>query len=147
MKDDRRKNSALTLAIYKRCVNRYRALFFLGAGGAALAVISQGLIPPYIVARIFSKLQFDYAHHHALLLGGYMHYFLAYALSMLAGIIFWRGQSYAIWRLEENVQRDIANDVYDHLQSQSESFHANHFGGALVSQTNKFITAYVRLMD
>ena len=41
----------------------------------------------------------------------------------------------------------MANDIYDHLQSQSQRFHADRFGGALVSQTNKFLSAYERLMD
>ncbi|HSX45712.1 MAG TPA: ABC transporter ATP-binding protein [Candidatus Saccharimonadia bacterium] len=141
------KTSALTLRIYARYVRRYPLLFLAGAAGAALAVITQGLVPPFIVAKIFSKLQIAYAHHQQLDLSDYLPYFLAYLSFMLAGVICWRGQAFAIWRLEENIQRDVANDVYDHLQAQSESFHANHFGGALVSQTNKFIGSYVRLMD
>lgn len=41
----------------------------------------------------------------------------------------------------------MSNDIYDHLQSQSQRFHADRFGGAIVSQTNKFINAYERMMD
>lgn len=139
--------SKLTILAYWQYVKTYPGLFTVGAGGAAMAVIVQGLIPPYIVAKIFGKLQLAYAQHQQLAISYYIPAFAAYAVSMLAGVVFWRGQAFAIWRLEDKILRDLANDIYDHLQSQSERFHADRFGGALVSQTNKFIGSYVRLMD
>jgi ATP-binding cassette subfamily B protein len=137
----------LIIGIYVRYVRRYLPWFLAGSLGAVLAVVAQGLIPPYIVARIFSKLQVAYAHHEQLRLTDYWPYFAAYAAAMLIGVALWRTQSFAVWKLEERIQRDLANEIYDHLQAQSERFHADHFGGALVSQTNKFISAYIRLMD
>ena len=112
-----------------------------------LAVIAQGMIPPYIIARLYSKLQFAYIHHHALEFSTFVPYLVAFALAMMAGVIFWRVQAYAVWQLEIKVRRDMANDVYDHLQLQSQRFHSDRFGGALVSQTNKFVNSYERLMD
>jgi ATP-binding cassette, subfamily B, bacterial len=37
--------------------------------------------------------------------------------------------------------------IFDHLQHMGRRFHANNFGGALVSQTNKLLAAYERTMD
>ena len=136
-----------TLAIYRRYTRRYRFEFLAAAVGAVLAVIAQGMIPPYIVARIFSKLQYAYAHHQALHFSMFSSYFYWFAGAMLVGMLLWRVQTYYVWRFEEAVQRDIANEIYDHLQSQSQRFHADRFGGALVSQTNKFLGSYERLMD
>ncbi len=136
-----------TLQIYWRNTRRYLPEFLIASIGAVLAVIIQGMIPPYIIARIFSKLQFAYSHHQQLHFSMFAGYFTWFAIAMLVGMILWRVQGYYVWKLEENVRRDAANNIYDHLQSQSQSFHANRFGGAMVSQTNKFLGSYERLMD
>lgn len=136
-----------TLQIYRQYTRRYPVDFLVGAVGAVLAVITQNMIPPLIVARTFSKLQFAYAHHQTLHFAMFSSYFIWYAVAMLAGVFFWRLQSYFVWQLEEKVNRDLANELYDHLQAQSQRFHADRFGGALVSQTNKFTSAYERLVD
>ncbi len=136
-----------TLQIYWRYTRRYIVIFLVASIGAALAVVTQAMIPPYIVARIFSKLQFAYAHHQTLHFSMFANYFTWFALSMIIGMVLWRIQGYYVWKLEEQVRRDAANEVYDHLQAQSQRFHADRFGGAIVSQTNKFLGSYERLMD
>jgi ATP-binding cassette subfamily B protein len=136
-----------TIAIYWRYTRRYIWEFIVGAGGAVLAVITQAMIPPFIVAQMFSKLQTAYQHHQSLEFHTFLPYFIAFAISMILGMIMWRIQGYSVWQFEIKIRRDLANDVYDHLQSQSQRFHADRFAGALVSQTNKFINAYERLMD
>jgi len=136
-----------TLRIYRQYTRRYPVDFWVGAIGAVLAVITQNMIPPLIVARLFSKLQIDYAKHQALHFAMFTPYVVWFAVAMVVGAFFWRLQSYFVWQLEIKVRRDLANEVYDHLQAQSQSFHANRFGGALVSQTNKFVNSYERLTD
>lgn len=126
---------------------RYRVGFSLGSGGAALAVIAQEIIPPFIVSKTFAKLQFAYAHHTTLRFAEFVPYFIGFTAAMLIGAILWRIQSYCVWTFEEKVRRDLANDVYAHLQAQSQRFHADRFSGALVSQVNKFLGAFERLMD
>lgn len=139
--------TANTLKIYWRYTWHYRFEFLVGTIGAILAVITQNMIPPLIVARIFSKLETAYAHHQALHLGAFLPYFIWFAVAMLTGVFFWRIQSFYVWKFEINLRHDMANDIYNHIQSQSQRFHVNRFGGALVSQTNKFLSAYERLMD
>ncbi len=136
-----------TLRTYWRYTRRYLPEFLAGSIGSVLAVIAQGMLPPYIVAKIFSKLQKVYAHHEALHFSAFTPYFVWFALSMVAGVALWRLQGLAVWSFEVKVRRDQANEIYNHLQSQSQRFHADRFGGALVSQTNKFINSYERLMD
>lgn len=136
-----------SLRIFWRYSTRYRVSFGLGSGGAALAVIAQEIIPPFIVSKTFAKLQFAYAHHTTLRFTEFVPYFIGFTVAMLFGAILWRIQSYCVWTFEEKVRRDLANDVYAHLQAQSQRFHADRFSGALVSQVNKFLGAFERLMD
>jgi ABC-type bacteriocin/lantibiotic exporter with double-glycine peptidase domain len=63
------------------------------------------------------------------------------------GILMWRAVDYFAWRIEANVNRDIAEEVLDHMLKQSVDFHANNFTGTLVSQTNKLLGGYIRLAD
>lgn len=52
-----------------------------------------------------------------------------------------------IWTLEAKVMRDLATRAYEKLMHESADFHANHFTGSLVSQTNKFVGAFDRLSE
>jgi ATP-binding cassette subfamily B protein len=65
------------------------------------------------------------------------------ALGMLA----WRVAIECIWRLEIAARADLAELVFGHLARQSEQFHLDNFGGALVADSTKFLTAYERLTD
>lgn len=69
------------------------------------------------------------------------------ALIITNGFVMWRIVDVFVWRLEGNVQKDIARDVFRHLSNESADFHANHFSGSLVSQANKLIGSYVRIAD
>ena len=136
-----------TLRLYLRYTFAYKRDFFIGSIGSVLANITQSIIPPLIIAKMFVALQRAYAEHIPLEFKHFKSYIIAYAFTMLMGALFWRIQSYFVWQFEIKIRRDIANDVYGHLQAQSQRFHADHFAGALVSQTNKFIGSYERLMD
>ena len=65
----------------------------------------------------------------------------------LGFLVTWRIVDAFLWRLEAGVQRDMAQRCFGHLIGQSADFHANNFGGSLVSQTNKLMGSYVRIQD
>jgi ATP-binding cassette subfamily B protein len=56
-------------------------------------------------------------------------------------------QDYAVWKLEISVSYDLAKQAFDALSNQSMTFHSNRFGGSLVSQTSKFMSAYNEIID
>ena len=72
---------------------------------------------------------------------------LVIGLSALGGIVIWRINSYFNWSLEGFVTRNIQQEVFDHLMRLGANFHANHFGGSLVSQANKLAGSYIRITD
>ncbi|MET0779797.1 MAG: ABC transporter ATP-binding protein [Candidatus Saccharimonadales bacterium] len=65
----------------------------------------------------------------------------------IGGLVLWRVVIYFNWKLEAYVTRDIERKIFDHLMHLSATFHANRFGGSLVSQTAKFSSAYIRFTD
>lgn len=65
----------------------------------------------------------------------------------LAGQACSKLQDFATWRLEIAVNYDLATMSFDALSNQSMTFHSNRFGGTLVSQTSKFMSAYTQLLE
>ncbi|WP_165062636.1 ABC transporter ATP-binding protein [Adlercreutzia sp. ZJ154] len=56
-------------------------------------------------------------------------------------------QDYVSWKLQIAVNYDLATMAFDALSNQSMSFHSSRFGGTLVSQTSKFMSAYTLLIN
>lgn len=56
-------------------------------------------------------------------------------------------QDYAMYKLQIAAAYDLATMSFDALCNQSMSFHSNRFGGTLVSQTAKFMSAYQLLLE
>lgn len=56
-------------------------------------------------------------------------------------------QDYTMYKLEIAAAYDLARMSFDALCNQSMSFHSNRFGGTLVSQTTKFMSAYQQLIE
>jgi ATP-binding cassette subfamily B protein len=63
------------------------------------------------------------------------------------GMVSWRVAIESLWRLEITVRAELAEQLFGHLARQSEQFHLDNFGGALVADATKFLSAYDRLTD
>lgn len=111
-----------------------------------ITIFVNSIAPPLIVASVLSRLsRGDFQPHHIWASFGPL--LVAYAVLELSGSLTWRVTDALMWKLEGNVQRNIAERVFGHLLSMSANFHTNHFGGSLVSQTNKLLGGYVRFAD
>lgn len=136
-----------TLSFYWRTMRRYPAFVSGLLITIPIATLISNIIPPLILANVLSRLASkDYVEGQVWQSFGPS--LVAYAAIVLfGGVVIWRITDYLVWRLEGAVVRDIANTVFGHLMKQSADFHANHFGGSLVSQTNKIIGSYIRIAD
>ncbi|MHB1865180.1 MAG: ABC transporter ATP-binding protein [Candidatus Saccharimonadales bacterium] len=112
-----------------------------------ITVLEQNYLPPLIIANVINKLSTRrFTTHNAW--SSFGPEIILYALLLFAGsFLFWRTVDQIMWRLEANVERDIARRVFNHLLNQSVNFHANTFGGSLVSKTNKLMSSYIRFAD
>jgi ATP-binding cassette, subfamily B, bacterial len=147
MSPKNKREAKRVISYYWRKVTRYpTALFFIGIT-VPLAQLSNNIVPPLILARVLDRLgRHDYVVDQPWQsFGTEMILYAIIALS--AGSLFWRLVDAFVWRLEGNITRDLAQHVYKHLIDQSADFHANNFGGSLVSQNNKLLGSYMRLAD
>jgi ATP-binding cassette, subfamily B, bacterial len=112
-----------------------------------ITILVHQFLPPLIAANILNRIsQGDYQSDK--LWESFGNELLLYAaLVIFGGAIAWRIVIVLIWKLEGMVVRDLYQHTFKHLMSLDADFHANTFGGSLVSQTNKLAGAYVRFAD
>jgi len=101
---------------------------------------------PYIVGLVVDKVSVESITPDQILpvFGPYI--FLLIGANVL-GQFFSKLQDYTVWKLELKANYALATYVFDRLSNQSMTFHTNRFGGSLVSQTQKFISAYTTLLE
>ncbi len=136
-----------TLDIFWQFTKVHPGLFWYATVGSVVATIVADILPPLVIAGAFNKLQFMYSHHLAITFASMRGYFWTYVAVSIGSIVLWRTQAYAAWKYTILTEKSIMDHIFNHLQHMDNRFHADRFGGALVSQTNKFIGAYDRFMS
>jgi ATP-binding cassette subfamily B protein len=125
---------------------RYPVLWIGAVVSLPFTVLINNYLPALIVANVLSRLAsrdpntFDVWRDFGPSI-------ITYSTLVLLGLVMWRIVDFFAWRLEINIQRDLAEEVFDHMLRETSDFHANNFSGSLVSQTNKLLSGYVRLAD
>lgn len=140
-------NVKQTLRIFWQFTRPNKSYFWVGTIGAVIGVIAADIIPPLIVSKAFDQLQSNANSGVPLYFDDFTKYIYAYLATVFVAVIVWRTQVWFVWKYEIDAVRNIAITIFDHLQHMGSKFHANRFGGALVSQTNKFLAAYEKVMD
>lgn len=126
---------------------RYRRYVIALVITVPTATILLRLVPPLIASKVLDDLsKGNYIHGDVW--SSFGQEIVLYALVVfMGGVVTWRVVIYLIWKLETYVQRDLYRKMFDKFMNLGADFHSNSFGGSLVSQTSKFIGAYVRLQD
>jgi ATP-binding cassette subfamily B protein len=146
MSTSKKSITNLTLAYFWQRVWHYRRYTIGVFISEPLTVLVDAYLPPIILATVLNRLaKGDFAGHDVWKSFGVD--LIGYTILILIGSIGYRIVDAFGWRLEANIERDIAQDIYGHLVDQSANFHANHFGGSLVSQSNKLMGSYIRFAD
>lgn len=131
---------------YWRHACKYPTLLVGTIVSIPIAALINNYIPALVLANVLSRLAtHDYISGQ--LWDSFGSQLAIYAGLLVAGMACWRIVDFFMWRLEMNVQRDIAEEVFDHMLNETADFHANNFTGSLVSQTNKLLGGYVRTAD
>ena len=136
-----------TLAVYWRENMRYPK-FFMGAGFSWVAGMTlQRLVLAIIASKALSHLVAIHNQPHI----DYLHEFGAY-LAAFVGVaivaqLFIELALICLTQLETRVRPQLQMRAFNWLTSQSLSFHANTFSGAIVNKVNKFTAGYITLTD
>lgn len=136
----------LTLQLYWQHMRRRKRTLAAIFSTSTIGMLSDQFVAPLLVANAFNILSAHAGH-----ITNFWHTFgwtlAGYAGLLLLTNICWRINVWLLWGFEIEVQRELAERCFDFLLKQSSRFHTNRFGGALVSQTTKFVNAFERLFD
>lgn len=136
-----------TLKIYWQHVKQYPTYVVGLLLMVPVGILTFRLLPPLIAAKVLQKLN-DGHFIKGDVWGSFGHEIILYsALALGGGIVAWRIIIYLVWRLEGSVTRDLDRTMFNKFVDLDSGFHADNFGGSLVSQASKFRNSYVRLAD
>lgn len=112
-----------------------------------ISVLSFRILPPLIAAGVISRLgEGDYIPGD--FWGSFSTEILQFAgLVLLGGVLTLRLEIYLLWTLESYVVRDLLRSMFNKYLKLDASFHADSFGGSLVSRASKLSGSYVRFAD
>jgi ATP-binding cassette subfamily B protein len=139
--------TGLTIRLFAHHAFRYKRYAVVLIFTILATVLVMDYFQPYIQAQVLQKIS-DGNYDINNLWDSFSTQIISYAIAVvMTGIVGWRVNIWLIWNLEMRVLRDLAQRVFDHLISLDSDFHANRFGGSLVSQTNKLVGSYIRFAD
>lgn len=145
-KTEEPKTTKRTLHYFWREVVKYK-WYSLGALiSTPVVVFIRVVLGPLIFANLIGKVSDGIQENEIVseLLPQVLIYLGVYSFSSL---IIEKLRLYWTWKMEVLAMYDLASLCFDTLSVQSMQFHGDRFSGSLVSQTNKFIGAFERLLD
>jgi ATP-binding cassette subfamily B protein len=132
-----------TMQLFWKTAMRYPVSTWIAVTNSMATSVLGGFVAPFVIAQLLQLLQ-----DSELNLQTGLPLLITYTLiQAYAQIVGGRINLYFAWKMEASGQRDLYQKVFDKLTSHSLGFHADRFGGALVSQTTKLIGAFERFWD
>ena len=137
---------ARTWHYYWQATKKHGWLTFLTFVCTPIVEIFRNVVTPFLFAGIVSEVannpQPDYIVQALV-----PQAILIIALRIIFSAVLGEIRVYCHWKMEIYAMYDLANLAFDTVSAQSMQFHSDRFSGSLVSQTNKFVSAYERLFD
>ena len=135
-----------TLHYYWQVTRKHLGLFVALMASTFLFVALLSYGNPYVMSLVVDRVS-EGSISSEQVLSTYGPYIVALIAINLVGQAVSKLQDYTMYKLEIAAAYDLATMSFDALCNQSMSFHSNRFGGTLVSQTSKFMSAYQQLLE
>ena len=136
-----------TLRLFWSVIRNYKRYFIPVMLLQPVAIFLTSYAGMLIVSMVVNKLTAETIPADQLL-ATFWPYIVAFVGAVAIGeLIVWRLVLFLQWSMADRVVYQLNRKVFDALSEQSMEFHTNRFGGSLVSQANKFTSAFARLSD
>lgn len=145
-KSDQPKTVGRTMHYYWREIVKYKWYALGCAILTPVVVFIRAILAPMIFADLIEKASMELPIEQLLAtaLGEVILFVVLYIISK---IVFEELRLYLCWKMEMLAMYDLALLCFDTISEQSMQFHNDRFSGSLVSQSNKFVGAFERLVD
>ena len=135
-----------TLHYYWQVTRKHLGLFVALMASTFLFVALLSYGNPYVMSLVVDRVS-EGSISSDQVFSTYGPYIVALIAINLVGQAASKLQDYTMYKLEIAAAYDLATMSFNVLCNQSMSFHSNRFGGTLVSQTSKFMSAYQQLLE
>lgn len=137
----------LTLRLFWSVLRHHKRSFIPVMILQPIALFCTSYAGMLIISQVVNKLTTESIPSDQLL-NVFWPYILGFVLVVGVGeLILWRLVMFLQWRMTDRAVYELNLRVFHALSEQSMEFHANKFGGSLVSQANKFTAALSRTSD
>ena len=135
-----------TLHYFFGATKKYKGLAVGGLVTTPVVIFLRSILTPILLADMIQTVS-DGLRGEALFQALIPKAILLVAVSMLRSFIVGPLRLWFVWKMEIKAMYDLSCEAFNTVAAQSMQFHSDRFSGSLVSQTNKFVGAYERLMD
>ena len=133
-----------TLRLFWSVIRNYKRYFIPVMLLQPVAIFLTSYAGMLIVSMVVNKLTAETIPADQLLTT-FWPYIAAFVGAVAIGeLVIWRLVLFLQWSMADRVVYQLNRKVFDALSEQSMEFHTNRFGGSLVSQANKFTSAFAR---
>lgn len=145
-KQNQPKTARRTLHYYWQEVKKYKWYSLGSFILTPVVVFIRAILAPMIFADLIEKVSLGLSFEE-LIQTTIIEVGLFFVLYTVNKLIFEELRLYWSWKMELLAMYDLANKSFRVVNAQSMQFHNDRFSGSLVSQTNKFVWAFERLLD
>lgn len=147
MKDKAKtKTTGRTLHYYWQEVKKYKWYSLGMIVSTPVVVFIRAILAPLIFADLIEKASMGLPADEMLRVAA-VEIIGFFALYVLNKVVLEELRLYWCWKMEVLAMYDLAVNCFTVVNDQSMQFHNDRFSGSLVSQTNKFVWAFERLVD
>lgn len=145
-KGKEKKCTRRTLYYFLSATGKYKGLAAGGVITTPIVIFLRNILTPLLLAEMIQIVSDGLRGEElfqALLPKAVLLIVVALVRSFVVGPL----RMWCVWKMEIKAMYDLSCKVFDTVAAQSMQFHSDRFSGSLVSQANKFVGAYERLMD
>lgn len=145
--DKKKKNyTKRTLYYFLGATKKYKGLAAGGLITTPIVIFIRNILAPLLMANMIQIIS-DGLRGEDLVLALLPQAILLIVATMLRSFAIGPLRLWCVWKMEIKAMYDLSCKAFNTVSEQSMQFHSDRFSGSLVSQTNKFVGAYERLMD
>lgn len=144
--EEKAKTTGRTLHYYWQEVKKYKWYSLGMIISTPIVVFIRAILAPLIFADLIEKASLGLPAEEMLSVAAVeiIGFFVLYVLNK---VVLEELRLYWCWKMEVLAMYDLAVNCFTVVNDQSMQFHNDRFSGSLVSQTNKFVWAFERLVD
>ena len=140
------KYTGRTLYYFLGAAMKYKGLTFGSLITTPIVIFLRNILVPLLLAEMIQAVSVD-ARGEELFQMLWPNAVIIIIATILRSFVLGPLRLWYFWKMETKAMYDLSQKAFETVSAQSMQFHSDRFSGSLVTQTNRFVSAFERLMD